>query len=301
MSPKTESGKKGIDAGGVTLQRDQKVIYRRKRMPRRKRQAWKKFVQKVKAVNEKEQGTRTVILRSNDTFTVASQQQQFHACHLLGYTGNLNDPGDGDMKYIITKDSEAYVTQQATTGEDIKNPNFSISKFKFTSAKLQLDIQNTGTVGLILDLYWLEYNQKTTDANFDDCHTNGVTKTIPIEDPSSNYGDYLKPQLTDYGVTLFDLGQVISRGKFTIRKVKTYNLPSGDVITEQLRDARTYIVNGEDLKSDNNKFGHPKYTETVLIVARNPAASTAGQFTTSCVRTYKYKINGVNETAAARI
>ena len=55
---RTQGNVSGI---GVTTQRDSRFVYAKRRMPRYRRNRWKRFGRKVNAIAEKELGSRTVV------------------------------------------------------------------------------------------------------------------------------------------------------------------------------------------------------------------------------------------------
>lgn len=298
----TRSGRKGIDAGGTSTQRDVKTIYRKKSMPRYKKKTWKKFVKKVQAVNEMETGTTTRNIISNISTSVSPLGQSFVSTHLYGYTGAdaSGEAGSGDMNFIAFTDLALNRTDY-----DVPAPNSDMykltgawdNKIKFISARLQLDIHNTGSQPVICDMYFLEYNKKSVDSRLNLAFSVGYDISSIVRPPSGSTPP--KTQLTQYGVSLFDMGEAISRGGFTVKKVKSYQIPAGDIVTEQIRDPRTYIVDMQLLQADTAKFAHPKYTETLLLVYRNPDTEASATVQCTAVRSYKYQIHGVNRTATA--
>lgn len=296
----TSSGKKGIDAGGTSFQRDSKLIYKRKPQPKKKRRRWRKFVKKVQAATQKEKGLRTVTVCGKQTVSVPAATQKPYYVHLYGYTGldSSEELGAGDIKYVISNDFDTKTTDESAIGSVFKDVNKNVSKIKFTSAKLQLDILNTSTSGVILDMYFLEYNRKSVDTNLGTSYVNAQAATEEIQEPIAPFNDQPKIEITKYGVTPFELGNFISRGGYTIQKVVTKQIPAGDLVTEQIRDARNYIMHIPTVLADNGVLAHPKYTETILFLIRNPKASgEAATVSFNVTRTYKYQIDGVNETA----
>lgn len=81
-----KTGRRGTSGIGVTDHFDRKLIYRKKRMPRRKRRIWKKFVRKVKAVDLRELGTKSYVFNSNGSVNTSTVSGQcVVSFHILGF------------------------------------------------------------------------------------------------------------------------------------------------------------------------------------------------------------------------
>lgn len=61
----TKTKKKFTSGSGVTNQYNATLQYRKRRMPRRKRGQWKRFVRKVRAVNMRSQASRTFVFNNS--------------------------------------------------------------------------------------------------------------------------------------------------------------------------------------------------------------------------------------------
>lgn len=136
----TTTRRKNMTSGqGVTDQFDRKLIYKKKRMPKRKKSKWVSFKKKVNAVAEKELGTRTIVfnklfIREN---TVVNQQALF-ACGL--YTQESTGAGNeylGDLSYIQAFENAGDPTAAAGETTDLT------TKYIFQSGILDMTIRNT--------------------------------------------------------------------------------------------------------------------------------------------------------------
>ena len=64
------AGSRYVHGGqGISTQHDVSRVYRKKRMPRRKRKRWTRFIRKVDAVAERNLGSRTVVFNVTTSWT----------------------------------------------------------------------------------------------------------------------------------------------------------------------------------------------------------------------------------------
>lgn len=100
--PKRSVPRKYLSSGnGVTSQYDKTLVYRKKRMPRRKRKSWKKFVKKVRRAMEKDYGKTSVVFnhlqdRVTGGIIVPGADQGRSECHLYGFSGTIDTSGVSD-------------------------------------------------------------------------------------------------------------------------------------------------------------------------------------------------------------
>ena len=97
----TRTGNKMRSGVGVTTQHDARLIYRKKRMPRRLRKRWKRFKNKVLAVSEKDLGTQQVVINgSTGSSNAVSGNQCIFECSLYGL--NSSSAVHNDMRNVVT-------------------------------------------------------------------------------------------------------------------------------------------------------------------------------------------------------
>ena len=88
---------------GITAQHDQRLIYRKRYMPKRRKSQWRTFVKKVKAVKDKDLGTRTYVMNQQVTQTNTDGTAQM--CYTNGlYTLNGSN-GLADMNDLAIKEN----------------------------------------------------------------------------------------------------------------------------------------------------------------------------------------------------
>lgn len=259
----------------ITGHHDSRGVYRYKRMPRKKKKAWKKFSSKVNAVVSKSLGQRHVVLNDSTTATAVANTQYFAAIELYGVEGTASF-GTDDMDRINAADS--LITTQCKT--------------MFRSGVLDITFANTGGVTIELDLYKFEYRRT---ANFDNIV--GLTTSLMANSPDIGATGL---SMTTVGTTPW---QCPSLGRYVkILKKTKFFVPVGGQTTYQHRDPRNHVWNS--VESDvRNGVGirRANFTQGVMIVAKGipTAAAGAGAISLSfgATRTYNYCINAYQQAA----
>lgn len=289
----TNKRRKSTTYNGVTQQHDEKLQYRKSYMPKRKRVAWKKFCNKVKAVADKDRGVCTWTYNytisptyiSTDT-TLGVNVQNVSCVHFygLGGTPNANELGSGDINQIIGQDDKLRTSLQS-------------DKILMHSAVLDLTITNVNPGVMEVDVYEIDYMKSCPSfTNFlafmNDCVTNYS------QDPRAGGSvPNLRNQIQYRGVTPFEMGTAISAMRFKIVSKKKYFIGAGQCITRQVRDPRNRFINLEYAKTKTGLV-YPGLTKTFLIVGK-PTYVTIPTETTilkvGATRTFKYTIEGIAE------
>ena len=126
---------------GVTFEHDRQFIYRKKRMPRRRKRRWLTFTRKVKAASEGSLGSRTVLFNVSKVFSNSTSQVQgrVNVC-LYGWDStNTGSPWHNDLRYI-SKLENTNVTNDQSMSDD--------ASFLFQSGVLDITLRNTSTIHL---------------------------------------------------------------------------------------------------------------------------------------------------------
>lgn len=286
--------KKGTAKSGVTSQRDSTNIYKRKTMPRRKRQKWRSFVKKVKAATT-DNGNISFVYNGTlgqitNNVVGGTKQQGLAAFHLYGRnaTGKANNEVGGlDMLQIVT---------------DLRNstedPILTSTKIQFTSAVLDITFtnisDNTQYEGALeVDVYHIAYPMKKeyvvngliAALNAGSIQTSQLQTTIP------------KVTINQRGVTPFGIGQAVSVSGLKILRKTKYFVPRGDSFTSQIRDPFNRTIDNERLV-DKACFYIPGWTQTLFIIAK-PADLIADDatfsFTVGATRSYNVTYEGLHE------
>ena len=279
--------KKRISSGrGVTTQYDKSRIYRKRRMPRRKRRAWKRFSKKVGHVIDKNLGTRTVVINSQLTeATSAGSSDQLTAQIALYPVRNdtyahLNDLFDLYTNYTGNADFDA------------------TNKLIFQSGILDITVQNASVdtndepAGVEVDVYEI-----TSSSSWQEEGSTNVGLTKVIQDgftSTSNEGSAgTGLALPQRGVSPFDACQALSQFKLKIWKKTKYFLGAGQTFTYQIRDPKRRVIDVQRI-GDWDSSNMPGWTRWLLIIAKTTPAvdlTTNGQvdLRIGCTRKYMYK------------
>lgn len=290
---------------GVTNQYDRTNVYRKKRMPAKKRRRWKKFVQKVRAVENSTLGTRTRVYNqrieiqqgSGGTGSVTAKQ----LCRSVCLYGN-NDRSASDLA-ITRRDLNNIVMSDS----DIQKSG----KIQMASGIFDMTLQNrsvdaTGSeMGVELDVYLItarkrfQYKDSTTPGNYSNTTLEGVlAESANVMDPLATATTY---KITDMGTTPFDFTSALSSFGIKIHSKKKYFLPYGNTMTYQIRDPKNRQFM-KDAVDDVGGSNYPGSTKHLLLIAKGlPGSSTnpgdgipnvySVNLALGLTRKYAYKIN----------
>lgn len=275
----------------VTRQKDTVSQYRYRRMPRYKRKRWVKKVKANVAMDYALAGTRTVVYNGSVAQPIrAGKTQGFVGVHLYGMNGDggtVNglqwEIGQSDINYLISQDPKII-----TTGQQL-------SKFRFTSALVDLTFRNSSTNNLTLevDLYTITYTDETDFTSLYRLHNAAVTRI------ADSTGALLSTNLSleGRGVTPFDITALAQYGVKVLSKRKFF-LPNGDTFTYQHRDPRNHYFSGNDLY-DNQGYVMKRKTVSLIAVFKPVVGGTVADanLTMGATRVYRYGIIGANDQA----
>lgn len=267
----------------VTTQYDTQLQYRKRRMPRRKRVAWKRFSQKVKSVTLKSLGTYSRVFNSQCVNTVGEGSQAVLGAFLYSKAGKWTSGGVSAEAGL--SDMFRIIQQESSPDDDFQ--------YNFDSGILDLTIRNGGSNGVELDLYVVSFAE---DADSLNCFQDAV---ITAEQETGQLNNVTKGlQLQDRGASLFDFPVLISQTKMKIWSKRKYFLGSQQTMTYQYRDAKNHVVKAINVrggKSDatieanGNGFIYPKLTKGVIAVFKNTPGSTGSTpLYMGVTRKYKY-------------
>lgn len=274
---------------GVSTQHDTQLIYRRKGMPKRKRRQWKRFINKVKAVNLKATGTSSVVqndqVNEYETYDPsANRYQTLAGACLYGRASNQPTGGWNDLDDMYAGDTRV-----------LSGPG----KILFTSAILDVTITNTAanSVNLEVDLYHVICKKaglpKDMTSKPADYFANAATATGNV--PGSATG------LTIYqrGVSPFEIPVAISTGGWKIIKKIKHFVTNGQSFTYQIRDPRNWVFKVDDYAIGASARDHlsnyvPGKTQFIMVIAKPVAGQTSTNntnlITMGITRKYSYKI-----------
>lgn len=296
---------------GVTEQHDSRLVYKRSRMPPRRRRRWKKFKNKVLAVSEKDLGSQTVVFNTQPTATnTTSGNQTVFSCALYPSVSTTSYWSDLDQIGALNAGAATTVSTGLAVGAS--------TKIIFKSAVMDLTIRNTSTnngapdsaLRMEVDVYEL-YATRVGDeegATYNtvlDLFAQNPTRTEPI-----GGGATTEVNLNLRGVTPFDCTYTLANFKIKITRKTKYQISNGDQVTYQVRDPRRYTRTQRALTSTEG-FVEPGMTKMVIIIGRLPPGTTIGavgtpgvcqeQLAFGLTRKYFYKVENWSEDRTAYI
>lgn len=303
----TKTRTRGRTGQGVSLQHDRRLIYMKKRMPRYKRKVWKRFVNKVHAVAEKDFGSRTVVF--NTSYAVSNQTPGNHAVgsfYLYGQKSNTSWANDLNAisaleNFEANPSTAAGITVEKST------------KLLFQSGVLDLTIRNSSTIKtstgyepsylakMELDVYEVYLTKDSQDSdhvygNLEDILNDNYLQTKPIGGAGNEITIYQR------GVTPWDVTFALGKWGVRILKKTKFFIANGDTITYQCRDPKRRVSTIRDLSAEEG-LNKPRWTRCFLLIGKLVPGLTLGsengdfkeEFTVGITRKYLYKVEGGND------
>lgn len=293
--------------GGTNAHR--RTVYVKRRMPFRKKRNWRRFINKVNAVSEKDLGSRTVLFNSQieqRVSTTASAQQG--AMTLTLYGGKSTSEWNNDLTNIGTLENASNPTASAGgTVADSTKVIFKSGVLDITFRNASVRVSGTGPVVLTedgdieVDIYdVLVFKEASTNA----AAYQNFSSLLSAYDTSEIGGTGTGIGVSDRGATPFEFPVPMGRHAVKILKKTKYFVPSGDTITHQFRDpSRKTIDYGRLGQIDG--FVEKGFTRIFYVMYKMVAGLQQGDALTlgtydariqfGVTRKYLYKIEGFNE------
>lgn len=276
----------------TTRDYDTAVQYRRKRMPRRKRRAWVRFVKKTRAVEMKDQPTRSVLINNVQLATfdyqaLGSRAQQYNAVCLYSLRGSLGFRDVGqimDTLYPAGRDKTAWIHFSSATLDCTVVYNF----FRDPS-----DATNVGPTICEVDVYDIVCRRTGYQLEGGNMDSPGSE----IADAEGEVGNGIK--LTDHGATPFQLTalftgdhgwKILGKRKFTLQEGGSFTFQKRDPRNRKMSQGMFPTING------NIVWKYPGFTRMFLVVGRvslnstnNISSNTYAVLKMDAIRTYTLK------------
>lgn len=296
--------KRSTNYDGITTQKDDRLAYKKRTMPRRKKKAWKKFSKKVAAVSLKDRGLN--VLKCNkqtiSAVSVPSLGQAYKAFHLYSKANNTvaktYDEGLGDMAALLADPNlkaHNWIKQVGgVPNPTIPQDNYGWQKIRMQSAVLDVYIKNDGTVPIVAQIYHLWYHKNMLVGSFTDQLANFTTQDVPLQiGTTSSVTARNSLSLGNRGVTLFDMPELLGSLAASVRSVREVYITPGNLHTLQIRDPKNHLIDLNQLLGTG--YTDRKLTETVVVVCKNLDGTTAGSVTMYSDRTYRYTVEGITQ------
>lgn len=275
----------------TTIQYDVTSQYRKKRMPRRKKRQWIKFVKKVGAVNRLESGLKTVVFNNSETSSYAATAQGMIGIHLYGVRGagdSSSGIGRNDLNRIFSNDPSILQAPPPV----VFTPR--IGKLVFTSAVLDVTLRNIGDFDSEIDIYYGYHMKNDTGTNLLDAFGGGGATDLPISTGDTPLG------ILQRGVTPFDLSAALSQSGFHIIRKQKMILVPGKSAFIQHRDPKNHILEWNKLNQAG--YAQKKLTYSVMIVHKTTTGTGSvalSNIAYGVTRKYSYQEIAENKDSSA--
>lgn len=182
------------NAAMVTFQKDSKLEYSYKKMPRRKKRAWKKFTTRVKSVEASTRGTQQLILNHSFSTIInpfpdvatGNREQGISEVNLYSVGSDAGVNGARDKDLILNEISNYKETKSAL---GVETPFFGTNELSRISvmmnmARIDITYTNTGDVTLEFDFYTIVH-KNVPPTKYDTPSTTSGFKSL--EDAQETY------------------------------------------------------------------------------------------------------------------
>lgn len=286
---------------------DLRRVYRKGRMPLRKKRNWRRFIKRVHAVSEKELGSRTVLF--NDAISQTNTLNSQSSLTLCLYPGKsaaygwLNDLGAiASLENVGNPTAAAGVSTYGST------------KYLFQTGVLDLTLRNDSTfqptdaasrvldgrAALELDIYEFIVNSEASD---NPSVIQNFSQILASYDDSEIGGTGTGISIADRGATPFEFGTQMGHFKVKILKKTKYFIPNNQTITHQIRDPRRRVATQQQM-NNLESFNMKGWTRGLYLVYKLVPGVNAGispgdfqqKIMVGITRKYMYKIEGATES-----
>ena len=285
----------------VTRQKDFASQYRFKRMPKRRRLQWKKFVNKVTAVELRNAAMKTVVFNDKIINTSAPGKQAYVAFCLYGINGsddNTAQAGYRDIQKIF--DNDPQIKQVAVGSPAAYYPKS--GKLHFGSAVLDFTLRNLDpNFEAEIDIYYGYHVKDTSIVNAVSVVKSSLVQEFVNDDPNAIKSGNTMVRLEGRGTTPFDCSTALSSSGFHVIKKQKVLMEPGKSVFIQHRDAVNHEMDYDSLISLG--YAKKKLTYEVLIVFK-PTVTTSDESTATIAvgvtRKYSYTVlAGANQPQGA--
>lgn len=286
---------------------DLRRVYRKGRMPLRKKRSWRRFIKRVHAVSEKELGSRTVLF--NDAISQTNTLNTQSSLTLCLYPGKSASYGWlNDLGAIATFENVGNPTAAAGVS------TYGSTKYLFQTGVLDLTLRNDSTfqptdaasrvldgrAALELDVYEFVINSECGD---NPTIIQNFSQVLSSYDDSEIGGTGTGISISDRGATPFEFGTQMGHFKVKILKKTKYFIPNNQTITHQIRDPRRRVATQQQM-NNLESFNMKGWTRGLYLVYKLVPGVNAGispgdfqqKIMVGITRKYMYKIEGATES-----
>lgn len=242
---KRKYSKNNIVSNPTTSQHEYATVYKKKRMPKGKRKAWKRFVRKTTAVSMKNLPLQTYVYSENNNIYAAANFTGYYYCGLYGLNGSARvlgtatSSGTGAVNQINTLFTQNFVP---VTGKQIL----------CESACMDYTLRNLTANTAIIEMYYVIPKRDIDDQEFatkfrvEDIYT----ESFQTAEIGTNIGSITAATL---GTTPFNAPYFTRH--FTITKKLRVQLGGNEIYSGQIRNPKNYKINYSDVQKYAMKKG----------------------------------------------
>lgn len=283
----------------ITSQHDVKTTYKKKRMPKYKRKRWVKFLKKVQAVDEVNQGLQKVIFNDGGNYVtsnIVSGKRQQAVFGSIIYSGNGTPDtsifGVSDIQRVINAGAPSSMYPSLASA-----PVGNSTKYKFTSAVMDYTITSdaTNTCALEVDVYMIRFRKGWGNVTGSNSLSGMVNYYTNKEETLGSTGTGARALIYYRGVTPFECSNALSSMGIMIKSKSKYYIAPGNSINLNLRDAKSHYCEPDDPGDGSQGLAFKNWTQGFFCIAkptRDLAADASFTILTGCTRTYKYQVSG---------
>lgn len=299
---KSGGGKK--ESPLLTYDNDFKTDYKYKRMPRRKRRRWKRFVNKVHGIARRDQGLKQYLVE--ECFRTHELQPFCNFGQALLYTpdarlATLNADMGNIFRNILGNVEFDQINSLVSADVD--------KKIYFESAQLDLSWRNIGENPMIIDLYKVVCRKDFGLTNLDNyndvvgLYRLGFVKQGQIidEEDGNTVGD-AKQDALNPGTTPFQSSLFCQH--FRILQKRRITIAPGNTVSVTLKDSKNRLINANEQRAHICKrgqtFGYIWQSMGVPgIVEAQVVHSLPHDYVTSVIKKYGFylPVSGKNQTS----
>lgn len=228
---KTRTTKPQAANFSMTTQHDSRLVYKKRRMPRRKRRVWRNFKRKAQYISNTQNPRNTIVKTNYITGSCSVNQQMVVTLSLYpGYNGS--DNALEDIRDCQTLANQTNAESEAQT-----------TNMFFRSGFMEATIVNTKGTTVYCDAYWC-YAKKDAIITPQTILSNGFKTTTQAVD-----GDNLPNAVgvgtavteNTLGITPFQSSEFCQH--FSIWKKTRYILGTGNTVQLEWRDPKNRFLN----------------------------------------------------------
>lgn len=236
----------------MTTQHDSRLVYKKRRMPRRKRRVWRSFKRKAQYVSNTQNPRNTIVKTNYITGSCSVNQQMVVTLSLYpGY--NASDNALDDIR-----DCQALANQTFSDGQAQTTNQF------FRSGFMEATIVNTKATTVYMDAYWC-YAKKDSIITPQTILSNGFKSTTQAAD-GDNLPTAVGSAVTEntLGITPFQSSEFCQH--FSIWKKTRYILGQGQTVQLEWRDPKNRFLNPDSKFITGDWTVLRGWTKTLVLI-----------------------------------